>query len=313
MKAMQIYNSAEGPMLRFVQVLQPIPDKSEILIRVEAVGVTPTELGWYPTTHAKSGAERSNAIPGHEFSGVIAATGEDVKDFTVGQAVYGMNDWFADGATAEFCLTLSSNIVPKPATLTHVETATVPIGALTAWQGLFDHAKLQPGERVLVHGGSGAVGLFAVQLARRQGAYVVSTTSTQNLSLVAKLGANEVIDYKNSRFHDLVRDIDVVFDTVGGETRDLSWSVLKPNGRMITVAADGESSSDPRIKNNYFIVEPNQKQLIEVARLLDAGSLKTFVNAAVPFEDAPRAYARSVPQKLGYGKVVINITDNSRS
>jgi NADPH:quinone reductase-like Zn-dependent oxidoreductase len=305
---MQVRNSAEGPTLSLAEVPQPAPAKGEVLIRVHAAGVTPTELGWYPTMHTKSGGERTNAIPGHEFSGVVAAIGEDVKGITIGQSVYGMNDWFADGATAEFCLTLPSSIAPGPANLTHEETSTLPLGALTAWQGLFDHAKLQPNERVLVHGGSGAVGLFAVQLAHRHGAYVISTASTQNLSLVKKLGANEVIDYKTSRFQDLVRDLDVVFDTVGGNTRDMSWPLLKPNGRMITVAADGEKSTDPRIKKNYFIVEPSQKQLIEVANLLDAGSLKTFVNAAVPFEDAPKAYARSVPNKLGYGKVVVQIT-----
>jgi NADPH:quinone reductase-like Zn-dependent oxidoreductase len=312
MKAMQIRNSPEGRALHAAEVPQPKPSNAEVLIRVHAAGVTPTELGWYPTTHTKDRSERSNAIPGHEFSGVVAATGEEVEGFTIGQAVYGMNDWFADGATAEFCLALPANIAPKPATLTHEETATLPLGALTAWQGLFDHAKLQANQRVLVHGGSGAVGLFAVQLAHRHGAYVIATTSTQNLSLVARLGANEVIDYKTSRFQDLVRDIDVVFDTVGGETRDLSWPLLKPNGRMITIAADGESSTDPRIKNNYFIVEPNQKQLIEVARLFDEGSLETFVNAAVPLEDAPRAYAGSVAHKLGYGKVVIILPAESR-
>jgi NADPH:quinone reductase-like Zn-dependent oxidoreductase len=307
MKAMQIRSSAEGPVLRPAEVSQPTPSKQEVLVRVHAAGVTPTELGWYPTTNTKSGTERMNAIPGHEFSGVVAAKGEEVQTLSVGQAVYGMNDWFADGATAEFCVTLPSNIAPKPNSLTHEEAATLPLGALTARQGLFDHAKLQSNERVLIHGGAGAVGLFAVQLAHHHGAYVIATASTHNLALVKGLGANQVIDYKTSRFQDFVRDIDVVFDTVGGETRDLSWSVLKTNGRMITVASDAADSTDSRVKNSFFIVEPNQKQLIEIANLIDAGLLKTFVNATVPFEDAPKAYARSVPHKLGYGKVVVQV------
>jgi NADPH:quinone reductase-like Zn-dependent oxidoreductase len=309
MKAMQLYQSPEGVSLHLGRVPEPTLGKAEILIQVHAAGVTPTELDWYPTTHTKAGAERENAVPGHEFSGTIVAFGEDVTGFTLGQSVYGMNDWFAEGATAEFCLTIPTSIAPKPSTLTHAEAATVPIGALTAWQGLFDHAKLQPKQRILVHGGAGAVGIFAVQLADHHGAYVIATASTPTLDFVKQLGANEVIDYKTSRFQDLVRDVDVVFDTVGGETRDLSLPILKPEGRMITIAADAESSTDPRVKESFFIVEPNQTQLKEITKLLEAGSLKTFVNAAVPLEDAPAAYAKTIPQKLGYGKVVITLAD----
>ena len=307
MKAMQVRESSKGLTLYADQAPQPTLGSEDVLIRVYAAGVTTTELGWYPTTHQKSGEPRLNAIPGHEFSGIVAAMGSGVKDLSIGQDVYGMNDWFADGATAEFCITQSSQIAPKPVSLSYEEAATVPIGALTAWQGLFDHGKLLSDERVLVQGGSGAVGIFAVQLAHRHGAHVIATTSTPNVAFVKSLGADEVIDYKNARFHDTVRDIDIVFDTVGGETRDLSWSVLKPNGRMITIAADGENSSDPRIKNNYFIVEPNHVQLLEVAELIDAGLLKTFVNATVPFDEAPLAYARKVFNKRGYGKVVVTI------
>lgn len=309
MKAMQLSQSPEGISLHRGRVPQPTPGKGEVSIQVHAAGVTVTEVDWYPTTHTKAGTPRENAIPGHEFSGVIAALGEDVTGFTIGQPVYGMNDWFAEGATAEFCLTQPASIAPKPVTLTHAEAATIPIGALTAWQGLFDHARLQPGERVLVHGGAGAVGLFAVQLAHRHGAHVIATASTPTLDLVKQLGADVVIDYKTARFQDLVHDIDVVFDTVGGETRDLSWPLLKHQGRMVTIAADAETSTDPRTKDHFFIVEPSQTQLIEIAKLLDAGSLKTFVNAAVPFDQAAAAYAKTIPQKLGYGKVVITLAD----
>jgi NADPH:quinone reductase-like Zn-dependent oxidoreductase len=309
MKAMQLYQSPEGISLHRRRVPQPTPGRGEISIQVHAAGVTVTELVWYPTTHTKAGTPRENAIPGHEFSGIIAALGEDVTGLTIGQPVYGMNDWFAEGATADFCLTLPSSIAPKPATLTHAEAATIPIGALTAWQGLFDRANLQPNDRVLIHGGAGAVGLFAVQLAHRHGAHVIATASTQTLSLVKQLGADQVIDYKTARFQDLVHDIDLVFDTVGGETRDLSWSLLKPEGRMVTISADAETSTDPRTKDHFFIVEPNQSQLIEIAKLLDAGSLKTFVNATVPFDEAAAAYARTIPQKLGYGKVVITLAE----
>ena len=156
----------------------------------------------------------------------IAAVGKNTKGFEVGQEIYGMSDWFVDGATAEFCVTQPQSIAPKPVTLTHEAAATVPIGALTAWQGLFEHAKLQPGERVLVQGGAGAVGLFAVQLAHLHGAHVIATASQKNLQLVAELGADEVIDYKASRFEDRSGKVDVVFDTAGGDALDRSWGVL---------------------------------------------------------------------------------------
>ena len=166
-------------------------------------------------------------MPGHEFSGVVAAVGGEADGFKVGDEIYGMNDWFADGATAEFCLTQPQNVALKPKSLSHELTATVPIGALTAWQGLLDRAKILAGERVLIHGGAGAVGLFAVQLAHLHGAHVIATASAENAELVKQLGADQVIDYKASRFEDEVRNVDVVFDAVGGETLERSWGVLE--------------------------------------------------------------------------------------
>lgn len=299
MKAMQVNPTVQGPVLIAAELPQPRPGEGELLIRVCAAGVTPTELRWYPTVQTKEGTPRIGAVPGHEFSGVIAGLGNNTRGFQIGQEVYGLNDWFADGATAEFCLTKPESIAGKPVTLNHQAAATVPIGALTAWQGLLERAKIQPGERVLVHGAAGSVGLFAVQLARLHGAHVIATASSPNLKLVAELGADEVIDYRASRFEDKTQKVDVVFDGVGGETLDRSWGMLKPHGRMVTIVEGNQRSKDA-----FFIVEPNQKQLIEVAKLLDAGTLKTFVAAVVPLETASDAYSRSI-QKLGYGKVVV--------
>jgi NADPH:quinone reductase-like Zn-dependent oxidoreductase len=246
-------------------------------------------------------------VPGHEFSGSIAALGKSVTGFSVGDEVYGMNDWFADGATAEFCLTQPQDIAPKPKTLTHEFAAAVPIGALTAWQGLFDRAHLDSGERVLIHGAAGAVGVFATQLARRRGAYVIATASTLNMEFVKQLGADEVIDYKTSRFEDQVKNVDVVFDVVGGETLDRSWGVLTAGGRMVAIAADSGDSTDQRVKDAFFIVEPDRKRLDEITKLLDAEVLKAFLSAVVPFGEASAAYSRAVPEKHAYGKVVISI------
>src|SRR5262245_3742934 len=272
MKAMRVNNAQQGPILVAASLPQPEPGDGELLIRVLATGVTPTELLWYPTTHTKAGGARTGAVPGHEFSGVIAALGKGANDFNVGDEIYGMNDWFAEGATAEFCLTQPQNIARKPKSLTHKLAATVPIGALTAWQGLLERAKMQPGERVLIHGAAGAVGVFAVQLAHLHSAYVIATASASNTDFLKRLGADEVIDYKTSRFEDHVKNADIVFDGVGGETLDRSWSVLKAGGRIVTIAADSEFTTAQRVKDAFFIVEPNRKQLNEIAELLDAGA-----------------------------------------
>ena len=307
MKTMRLSDSAQPPVLVEETVPQPQPRQGELLVRVYAAGVTPTELLWYPTTHSKNGERRSHAVPGHEFSGVIAAVGEDTVGFDIGQEVYGMNDWFADGALAEYCLTSPTSVAPKPPTLTHVEAAAVPIGALTAWQGLFDRARLQAGERVLVHGGAGAVGVFAIQLARSRGAHVTATASARNLAFVAQLGAAQVIDYRAVRFEDTVRDMDVVFDTVGRETLQRSWGVLKPEGRMITIAADSEYTTDARVKQAFFIVEPNREQLTQIGSLLEAGDLQPVVDAVLPLTRASEAYTGEVRQRRGCGKLVVAV------
>jgi NADPH:quinone reductase-like Zn-dependent oxidoreductase len=232
MRAIRLTDTPQGPTLAEADVPRPQPGPEELLIRVCAAGVTTTEPQWYPTLHTKSGEKRVGAIPCHEFSGVVAETGREV---------FGMNDWFADGALAEYCVAPCAAVVSKPSVLSHAEAASVPVGALTAWQGLFDRADLQPGERVLIHGGAGAVGVFAIQLAAQQGGHVIATASSANLDFARSLGAEQSIDYRASRFEDLLQDIDVVFDTVGGDTLDRSWSVLKPGGRLVTVVSTAEN------------------------------------------------------------------------
>lgn len=305
MKMMRINADRQGPLLIAAEAPTHRPTNGEVLIRVQAAGVTPTELSWYPTTHAKDGSTRTGAVPGHEFSGVVESLGGDVTGFNVGDEVYGMNDWFADGATAEFCIATPASIAKKPAKLSHVEAATVPIGALTAWQGLRIKTNIQPGERVLIHGGAGAVGMFAVQLAHLRGASVIATTSAATMDFVRSLGADRVLDYAAQRFEDEVKDIDVVFDTVGGATRDRSWSVLKPGGRLVTIAADAETTSEQRIKDAFLLVEANSAQLAEIGRMLEAGTLKTFVKAIVPLQEAATAYSGRVNGQLAYGKIVV--------
>jgi NADPH:quinone reductase-like Zn-dependent oxidoreductase len=276
------------------------------LIRVHAVGVTGTELLWQPTTHTKSGEIRRHAIPGHEFSGAIASVGVGA-DGIVGQEVFGMNDWYAQGATAEYCCAPPSAIAPKPARLTHVEAASVPIDALTAWQGLFDRAHLQAGERVLIHGGAGAVGVLAIQLARWRGADVLTTASGQDRDFLLRLGAHQVIDYHTERFEDVAKDVDVVLDAVGGSTLQRSWEVLARDGRLVTIVSTGESADDERAKQALFFVEPNRRQLGDIAAMLDAGQLRPVVGTVLPFAQAAAAYTREPMRCRRPGKTVVTL------
>ena len=308
MKTMRVWrynDSSSAPALVEGTAEVPVPSGDQLLIRIQAAGVTPTELKWYPTTHTLDGGVRTGAIPGHEFAGVVEARGPQAGLFPIGLEVFGMNDWFADGTAAEFCLTTSAAIAPRPANLSAVDAASVPIGALTAWQALFTHGKLQAGDRVLIHGGAGAVGFFAIQLAHRAGASVITTASPRNFEYLTQLGADELIDYKADCFEKKASNLDVIFDTVGGETLRRSWSLLKPDGRMVTIAADSEGTKDERIEKAFFIVEPNGEQLAEIAQLLADGSLQTCIDAEVPMDGAADAYGGRIQARKGRGKAVL--------
>ena len=305
MKAMRLVGSSESPQLVEASIPQPQPGPGEVLIRVAAAGTIRTELGWYPNTHDKSGAARQNAVPAHEFAGTVAALGEGVTDLTLGQHVYGMNDWFAEGALAEYCLTTPDAIAPAPRTLKPAEAATVPISALTAWQGLFDRGHLHPGDRVLVHGAAGSVGLFAAQIAHLHGAHVIGTAAGQDTEFARRLGIAQVIDYHSTRFEDVLTEpFDIIFDTVGGDMLLRSLPLLKQGRFAITVSSSNENSLDERIKQAFFIVEPNQRQLMEVAALIDTYKLRTWVKATLPLARANDAYATQIP---GHGKTVVVI------
>jgi NADPH:quinone reductase-like Zn-dependent oxidoreductase len=307
MKSLYLRNEANSLQLIEQDIPTPQPGSGELLVQVYCAGVTPTELLWYPTLHTKTGDARVRPVPGHEFSGRIAAVGADVDGFSIDDEIYGMNDWFADGATAEYCLAAPSSVAPKPINLSHAEAASVPIGALTAWQGLVDRAKVQSGERVLVQGGAGAVGIFAVQFASGHGAHVSSTASPRNFDFVRQLGAEELIDYNTDYFNQNIQRFDVVFDVVGGSTLERSWSLLKPGGRMVTIAAESEQQIEERVKQAFFIVAPNQQQLQKITALLDSGGLKTAVDTTIPFSQAADAYTGKLAGKRGRGKVIIQV------
>jgi NADPH:quinone reductase-like Zn-dependent oxidoreductase len=312
MKAWQCNDSRPVSGLIRADVEIPQPGPGELLIQVHAAGVTPTELFWYPTTHQKSGENRPHAIPCHEFSGVVVAAGRDV-DVVLGDEVFGMNDWFAEGAAAEFCCAPAGAAIPKPAWLGHAEAASIPIGALTAWQGLFDRAKLQQGERVLIHGGAGAVGVFAIQLARSREAQVLTTASAQHRQILLQLGAQQVIDYKSERFEDVAGDVDVVFDAVGDSTLERSWNILSPRGRLVTIAAVSETATDARTKRAFFIVQPDAKQLIEILLMIKSGRLQPIVNTVVAFDQLSLAFKNAGLSRRGCGKIVVAVCQTNEN
>src|SRR3954465_10811783 len=235
MMAWRVHAFGPPETMSFEAVPRPQPGRGEVLVKVHAAGVGPWD-GWIR-------AGRS-ALPqplpltlGSDLSGVITAVGPEVADFAVGDAVLGVTNPRFVGAYAEYALAAETMIARKPGTLTHVEAASVPVIAVTAWQGLLEEARLQPGQTVLIHGAAGNVGAYAVQLARRAGLHVIATAGTDDVPFAEELGAERVLDYRKQRFEDEVRDLDAVLDLVGGETQARSFAVLRSGGRLISTVS----------------------------------------------------------------------------
>jgi NADPH:quinone reductase-like Zn-dependent oxidoreductase len=277
------------------QVETPSPGPGETLVRVHAAAVTRDELDWP--------SDRLPAIPSYELSGVVAATAADVDGVAVGDAVYALVDFERDGAAAEYAVVPAGLLAPKPQALSHVESAAVPLAALSAWQGLFDQGELAAGERVLIHGAAGGVGSFAVQLARHRGAHVIGAASSSGVETVRELGAHEVVDYTTARFEEAVEPVDLVFDTAGGELLERSPAVLREGGRLVSVV------EEPTGDGVYFVVEPNRGRLVEIGRLADGGELRPLVDSVFPLAEARAAFERSM-QPGKRGKVVLRVVDD---
>src|SRR5712671_2696908 len=237
MKAIRLHGRGGPDRLVYEDAPQPHPGLGEVLVRVYATGVIANELKWDETYQTSAGSPRALPIPGRDLSGVVEEVGPGVTTLVKGSEVYAMLGYGRDGAEAEFTIALPSELAPKPHTLDHVQAAAVPLTALTAWQALFEHASLVAGQTVLIHGAAGGVGVFAVQLAHWAGAHVIATASARNSDFLRELGANEIIDYTTTRFEDGVHDVDLVFDTVGGDTLQRSWQVIKPGGVLVTIVS----------------------------------------------------------------------------
>ena len=307
MRALHAYAQHDPSRLVVEDAPLPTLGPEDVLVRVHASGVSPGELDWNGTWLRHDGAPRTPPIvPGHEVSGVVEKVGAGAAGIEVGDDVFGVIDFRRDGADAEFVAVRADELVPKPATATHAEAAAVPLSALTAWQALFDQGDLDPGHRVLVHGGGGGVGSFAVQLARWRGAHVTATSSARDADFVRGLGADDVIDYRSQRFEDMVADRDLVFDTVGGDTWERSWDVLGPRGRLVSIAVPRppERASDDDRRAIWFIVKQDREQLLEIASLIDAGHLRPIVSAELPLIRGVEAYGPT-GIRSGPGKVVL--------
>jgi NADPH:quinone reductase-like Zn-dependent oxidoreductase len=270
---------------------RPQPGPGEALVRVHAAAITRGELEWP--------VDRLPAIPCYELCGVIEEAGAGVAGIAVGDKVFALTPSDRDGVAADHTALPAELLVPSPRALGDAESAAIPLPALTAWQGLFDHGRLGADERVLIHGASGVVGGFAVQLARARGAHVIGTASGANLGLVRQLGAHEAIDAA-TRFEDAGEPVDLVFDTAGGERLRRAVAVLRAGGRLVSVA------EEPPDGGVYFIVEPNREQLRSIARLADAGELRPPSVDIFQLTSAREAFARSL-ERGRRRKVVLDV------
>jgi NADPH:quinone reductase-like Zn-dependent oxidoreductase len=301
MRAVRLHEPGGIEALQVEEIATPEPGPEDALVEVHAAAITRDELEW-PT-------DRLPATPSYELSGIVFAVGPEAEGVEPGDAVYALTGFDRDGAAAEYALVSARFLASKPKTLDHVESAAIPLAALSAWQGLFDHGRLERGQRVLVHGASGGVGHFAVQLARRHGAHVIGTTSPGGVDAVRALGADEVIDHTAVRFEDAVEPVDLVFDTAGGERLERSPAVVKEGGRLVSVATEPPSEAAARgIEAVYFVVEPNRAQLVEITALVDAGDLRPTIDTVYPLAQASAAFERSLGVH-GAGKIVLSVAN----
>ena len=289
----------------------PVPEigAGDVLVRVSATGITPTELQWDETYQHADGTPRIPSIPGHEVSGVVERVAPDVRDVRPGDAVYGLADFPRDGAAAEFVAVRAANLARKPRSIGHTEAASLPLSALTGWQALFVHGQLVAGQSVLIHAGAGGVGSLAVQLAHGRGVRVFATASARDVPFVQSLGADVVIDYRAERFEEKARDVDMVFDTVGGETQERSLNVLRKGGVLVSVVSPIPPgvAQQHGVRSLYFIVEGDRAQLEEIASLVDEGKLKPIIAKVFLLARAREAFEFGAASHSP-GKIVLEVT-----
>jgi NADPH:quinone reductase-like Zn-dependent oxidoreductase len=280
----------------------PVPAVGDALVEVHAAGFTPTELQW-PLWTDRAGRDRAPIVPAHEFSGVIVALGYGTAGVAVGDEVYGLIDGYRDGAAAELIAIEARDVAPKPTTIDHVHAAAIPQAGLTSWQALFDHGELAAGQTAVIHGAGGAVGSVAVQLARSAGAHVIGTGRSGARSRAMEAGADSFVDLELDRWEDAIGHADVVLDTIGGEVLARSAAIVRPGGALVSVCAPPPADR-PDIRTLHFVREPSGAQLVDLARLVDAGQLRPQVGAVYPLADAREAFMAKSTEPIP-GKVIL--------
>lgn len=294
-------------VLNYTDVECPEPKADEVLVKIHVAAVNPVDWKIRNGLGEMFGLKLP-IILGCEIAGTIEETGADVKKFKTGDEVFGYISLTRNGGYAEYVIAKESEIVKKPQDIDFENAAAISVGALTAWQAIFDTANLQSGQKILIHGASGGVGSMAVQLTKAKGAYIVATASGKNEEFVKNLGADEFVDYTKQKFEDVAKDVDVVFDNIGGETQKRSFQTLKKGGFLVSIVAPPEQESAEKfgIKAEMISVQPNAEQLAEITKLVEEGKVKTHIETVLPLSEVKKAHELS---ESGHtrGKIVLQL------
>lgn len=307
MQAERIHSFGDTDVLELEDVPIPEPEDDEVLVRVRGAGVNPVDYkiraGKFPRVTQK----HLPVILGLDVSGTVEKYGSSVKRFKRSDAVYALLAG-GRGGYAEYVAVNDGLLATRPERLSHVEAAAVPLAALTAWQGLFDHGGLEPGQHLLIHGGAGGVGHFAIQLAKTVGATVSTTVASDDFEFARALGADHVIDYRNDRFEERAGTVDFVFDLIGGETQERSWAVLDDGGTLISTLSEPsqEKARERGIRATSYMTRPSGAQLEEIGRLIDSGKVRPHVAATFALAEAGAAQER-LEQQHSRGKIVLEV------
>jgi NADPH:quinone reductase-like Zn-dependent oxidoreductase len=312
MKAVVIHEYGGPEVLKYEELSRPEPKSDQLLVRVIAAGVNPVD------GMIRSGmfADEHRAFPiilGGDIAGVVEKVGSKVTKFKVGDPVFAYVSLDSGGGYAQYALVTEREAAPKPKSLTYVEAAAVPIVALTAWQALIDTAKLNTGQTVLIHGGSGGVGTFAIQIAKARDAKVIATASTANQDFLKQLGADVAIDYTKQKFEDIAKDVDVVLDSIGKDTLARSYGVVKKGGIIVSlVARPNESELEKHgVRGEAFSVDPNAGELTEIGKLIDENKIRVIVSQTFPLSEAMKAQ-QQVATGHTRGKIVLKVADEPK-
>jgi NADPH:quinone reductase-like Zn-dependent oxidoreductase len=311
MKAVRIHAYGGPSVFVYEDATRPAVSADELLIRVHATTVNPFDcaaragymIGYYSYTFP--------LILGLDVSGVVEEIGAGITEFFVGDEVYARADPARCGAAAEYIIVAASDAALKPPTLDHVEAAALPQVALTAWRSLIEAANLDKGQTVLIHGAAGGVGSLAVQLAKWRGAKVIGTSSGHNIDFLYELGVDETIDYTTTLFEEVVHDVDVVFDCIGGDTQERSWSVLKPGGILISIVQPPsvEKAAEYGVRQQFAVAHPPAGQVLQViASLVASGDVKPIISDVFSLQDIQKAHDM-VSGKHVRGKIVLQVVN----